>query len=107
MEHKVGNWSTELDRLTTVALTQPHAAYAAFTHGLSNKWSFLTHTICGIGNLLQPLESIIRSKHIPAITGQPPPSNEIRDLLALPARLGGIALSNHTSTAEEDFFFLH
>ncbi len=46
--------------LTVVAETQPHAAHAAFTHGLSNKWSYLTRTIQGIGNLLEPLESTIR-----------------------------------------------
>ena len=103
VKHKVSNWSAELDRLAAVAITQPHAAYAAFTHGLSNKWSYLTRTIREIGNLLQPLETIIRSKLIPALTGQPPPNNEVRNLLALPARLGGLALINPTCTAEVDF----
>ena len=97
-------WSKELDNLAMIALTQPHAAHAAFTHGLSSKWCYLSRTINDIGTLLtQPLEAIIRSKLIPALTGQPPPNDEIRDLLALPARLGGMALTNPTTTADVEF----
>ncbi len=94
VQNKVGIWSKVLEKLTVVAETQPHAAHAAFTHGLSNKWLYL---IQGIGNLLEPLESTIRMKLIPTLTGQPPPSKD------LPARLGGIALTNPTAAAEAEF----
>jgi len=30
----------EVEKLSKITITQPHAAYAAFTHGLSSKWSF-------------------------------------------------------------------
>ena len=90
----------ELYSLAAIALSQPHAAHAAFTHGLSSKWFYLTCTIQGMGFLFQPLETMIRLKLIPALTGQPPPSDEMRDLLALPTRLGGIALTNPTSTIQ-------
>ena len=56
----------------------------------------VTRTIQVIGTLLQPLET----KLIPALTGQQPPNDEVRDLLSLPARLGGIALTNPTSAAD-------
>ena len=72
VKNRVAKWIKELDSLATIALSQPHAAHAAFTHGLSSMWSYLTHTIHGIGRLLQTLETIIRSKLIPALTGQPP-----------------------------------
>ena len=49
------------------------------------------------------METIIRSKLIPALTGQPPPSDEVCDLLALPARLGGIALTNPTFATDVEF----
>ena len=70
--------------LATIAVTQPHAAHAAFTHGFSNKWSYLSRTIAGIGTLLQPLETLIRSKLIPTLSCQPV---DFRDLLA---RLGSL-----------------
>ena len=103
VKDRVPKSTKELDSLAGIALTQPHAAYAVFTHGLSNKWSYLTRTIHGIGTLLQPLETIIRSKLNPALAGQPPPSNEMCDLLSLPARLGCIALTNPTSVAKVEF----
>ena len=89
VQDKVTNWTKELDNLATIALIQPHTAHAAFTNDLSSKWSYVTCTIHGISTLLQPLETV---KITPALTGQPPPNDELRNLLALPARLGGIAL---------------
>ena len=38
---KVSGWITEIELLSQISLTQPHSAYAAFTHGLSSKWTYL------------------------------------------------------------------
>ena len=57
----------------------------------------------GIGPNLLPLESIIRTKFTPALTGRPPPNDLDRDLLTLPARLGGIALDNPTQATDTEF----
>ena len=103
VKNKVENWTKELECLATVAVTQPHAAHAAFTHGLSSKWSYLTRTVHGIGPLLQLLETVIRLKLIPALTGQPPPNDAVHQLLVLPARLGGIALTNPTTDVDMEF----
>ncbi len=62
-------------------------------HNYTKTWSYSHAPSQGIGNLLEPLES----------TGQPPPCDEMRDLLALPARLGGIAITNPTAMAEAVF----
>ena len=60
-----------MEKLSKFAQTQPHAAYAAFTHGLSSKWNYLLRvTDWGI---LESLEKAIQSHFIPALTGQPPP----------------------------------
>lgn len=40
VEGKVRLWSQELLCLSSIARTHPHAAYAAFTHGLVSKWSY-------------------------------------------------------------------
>ena len=91
---KVQQWCNELKTLSSIASTQPHAAFAAFTHGVSSKWTHLIRTIPSISHLLQPLEDILRHQLIPNLTGRPPPNNSEHDLLALPARLGGIGLTN-------------
>ena len=91
---KVQQWATELERLSDIAKTQPHAAYASLTHSLSSKWTFVTQTVPSIGDLLQPLEDILQQKFIPALMGRPAPSELEHQLLALPARLGGIGVTN-------------
>ena len=99
----VQEWSTELLALNNISKTQPHAAYAAFTHCLSSKWSYLSRTTPDIGTLLQPLEHIIHTKLSLSLTNRPPPNATERDLLALPARLGGIALTDPTKSANLEF----
>ena len=84
--------------LSEYARTQPHAAYAAFTHGLSSKWNYLLRVMdveaLSASELLLPLESAIHSQLIPALTGQNPPGDLIRELTALPVHLGGLGLTN-------------
>ncbi len=65
VNHKVQQWSSELKRLSSIANSQPHAAYAALTHGLASRWSYIARTIPNISHLLQPLEDIIRCNLIP------------------------------------------
>ena len=93
-------WGDELEQLAKIAHTQPHAVHAAFTHGMTSKWNYLSCTMPDIGPQFLPLEETIRTT---ALTGKPPPNDTERDLLALPARLGGIALSIPTQTTDSEF----
>ena len=92
-------WSQELRQLSTIAKTQPHAAFAAYTHGLKNKWSYLSRIMPDIGPRLQAL----RSDLIPNLTGRPPPNSVERNLLALPARLGGLGIIAPPDESDHDF----
>ena len=96
VEQKVAEWVKEVERLSSIAITQPHAAYAAFTHGLKHKWTYLTRTIPNINDQLQPLEDVIRHKFLPSLTGQNAFNDDIRDLMALPVRHGGLGIINPT-----------
>ena len=100
---KVTEWCSELEKLTSIEETQPHAAYAAITHGLASKWNYISRTTPNIGNLLNPIEDTLRTKLIPSLTGRPPPNDAERDLLALPVRLGGIGVSNPSKRPSEEF----
>ena len=84
----------EINVLSDVALSQPHAALAAFTHGMIHKFTYLCRTTPDIDQLLSPLENLIRSRLLPAVCGQSPPNDLVRDLLGLPPRLGGIGISD-------------
>ena len=91
---KVATWVQEVERLSSIAVSQPQSAFAAFTHGLTSKWTYLIRTIPDISNLLQPLEDAIRLHFLPKLTGQNPFNDTVRDLMALPARLGGLGITN-------------
>ncbi len=69
VSRKVDQWATELQKLSSIADTQPHAAFAALTHGLIHKWTYLARTIPDVGHLFQPLEDTIRNRLIPALYG--------------------------------------
>ncbi len=90
-------------RLSAVASSQPHAAYAAFTHGLSSHWTYISRTVPDIQDLLSPLETAIHQHFIPALTGREACSAVERDLLALPVRLGGMGLINPMSESTHAF----
>ena len=49
--------------------------------------------------MLQPLEDAIRQLLLPAITGKSDISDLERDLIALPAHLGGLGIPNPTATS--------
>ncbi len=100
VQNKVSEWVCEIEVLSSFAVTQPHAAYAAFTHGLTNRWTFLARTTPNFGNLLQPLEEAIRYKFLPALTGKAALSDDVRDLLALPVRLGGLGVIDPTCLSD-------
>ena len=87
-------WVITVEGLSTFAHTQPQAAYAAFTHGVMSKWTYLTRTIPNIGNLLSPLEEVIRQKFLTSLTGQNAFNDVTRELMALPVRLGGLRITN-------------
>ena len=92
VKRKVEQWYVELECLALVATTQPHSAFAAFTHGFTSKWTHLARTIPNISYFLQPLEDVISTCLIPSLSGRQAPNNLERNLLSLPARLSGIGL---------------
>ena len=103
VSHKVQTWTKEIKRIGKVATSQPHAAYAAFTHGLSSRWTYLLRTIPDIQDLLIPLENEIHQTLISALTGRPPCSKVEHDLLGLPVRLGGLGLTNPVTLSQYAF----
>ena len=100
---KVHQWSKELNLLSVIAASQPHAAFAAYTHGMISKWSYLSRTIPDIGCHLQALEDIIRCDFLPTLTGLPPLNNVDRKLMALPARVGDLGIVDPSFNSKHEF----
>ena len=98
---KISLWMKTIKTLNDVALSSPHAAYAALTHGISSFWLFICRTTPNIAHLLQPLEDYLRNNLIPTLTGTDPPNDLVRKLYALPVRLGGLNIISPSSLSQE------
>jgi hypothetical protein len=102
VKDKVKEWVSEVNELSEIAKTVPHSAYSAFVQGLRHRWTSIMRTIPDISDLLEPLEKAIRENLIPAICGKK--VNDIeRNLLALPARLGGMGIINPVESANFEY----
>ena len=95
IKKKVDGWIDCVESLATIAETEPHAAFAAYTHCLQGNWTFLCRTMPGTAALFQPLEDVIRKVFIPKLTRKDVNDLE-RDLLSLPARHGGLGIVKPT-----------
>ena len=100
---KVDEWRQELDRLATFAGTEPHSAFAALTHGLRGRWTFVLRTIPVAASSLDALDGVLVGKFLPAISLRRAFSEEDLQLLRLPARLGGIGLPHLSVMASVEY----
>ena len=99
---KVEEWVAQVTRLAEFATTQPQSSYAAFVFGLRHRWTYLLRTLPDIAPFLEPLERAIADLLVPAIT-EHVTTQEERDLLELPVRLGGLGLVNPARTASQEY----
>ena len=49
---KLTSWVEQLESLSSTAITQPHAAFTVFTHGLRSRWTYLAITTPHIEDLI-------------------------------------------------------
>ena len=108
LQQKLQDWISDIKKLSCIAESQPHAAYAAYCHGLSFRWNYFFRACTSSPSLFQPLEDCIHSELIPKFLGRDIPGKLERDLFSLPVRLGGLGLFNPTVTAAHQHnFSLH
>ena len=103
VKDQVETWTADLRALSEAARIQPHLAYSALTHGTINKWVYLSRTVPDISALLQPLEDMLRTTVLPALTGREAPSDAERGLFALPPKLGGLGVINPSELSDFEY----
>ena len=74
VQTKVKKWCESLGCLSDIARIHPQSVYSAFVRGVAGWWISLCQTIPDICHLLMPLEDIIKTKLIPALTGRDSPN---------------------------------
>ena len=101
-KHLGATLGSRVTRLAEFATTQPQSSYAAFVFGLRHRWTYFLRTLPDIAPFLEPLERAIADLLVPAIT-EHVTTQEERDLLELPVRLGGLGLVNLARTASQEY----
>ena len=99
----ITKWCEEITELSLIARTHPQAAYSAFTSGDKHKFTFFMRTIQNVENFMLPLDKVIKQKLIPALLNDFQISEELRSLIALPCKLGGMGIINLVEIANEEY----
>ena len=102
INEKVGKWCDEIKQLADIALSQPHAAYSAYTHGMQHQFRYFLRTIKGIQEQLKPLDDTITNILIPAICGFKVSETD-RRLLSLPVKAGGLGIGIVNEESDEEY----
>ena len=88
---KVEIWANELNVLSGFAVSQPHAAFSAFSKGFKSKFTFFFRTIPEIADMLEPIECVLENNFIPALFGcESPLENKKIQIIGLPISKGGL-----------------
>ena len=99
----VDDWIKQLKLLSVIAESEPQSAYSAFVGGFKGKLTYFMGTIPSLGELLKPLEDVIRFNFIPAITGGHLCSDNDRILLSLPVRFGRLEIPLFHNDAKYEY----
>ena len=69
-QEKVDKWLREMESLTEISKSQPHAAYVAFTKGFKSKFTYNLRTIESFEECVDPIEEVIHTSFLPLLFGR-------------------------------------
>ena len=102
VHEKIQEWIDSVERLANIAITEPQAAFSAFTERVQSRWVFVVRTVPDLAEAMKPLEDAIRQKFIPALLGRTVSDLE-RELFSMPARFAGLGIANPCVRCEKQF----
>jgi len=106
IEDKVQVWCRDLKQLSDIASREPQIAYSAYVYGLSKRWNYVCRTTPGVADRLTPLEQVTRDEFIPAIINRLfSCTDELRNIMALPPRYGGLGIPVMMDMADREYKF--
>ena len=96
---KVGEWANHVTLLCNIAINQPQAAYVALTKSFQQEWLFFQRVTPNYSTTFESIEQQLSSLFLPSLLGHDSSAEE-SILYSLPARMGGLNISNPVNTAE-------
>ncbi len=103
VDSEIEEWKKDITGLARIASSEPQLAYAAFVYGTSKRCNFLARTTPGISTILYKLEYHIKENFLPAILGKLHIPVHLRNIFSLPARMGGLGITNICETADLEY----
>ena len=98
ISNRVEKWSSYIEKLSSISLSQPRAAYVALTRVLQSEWTFLQRVLPSNDDSYEGIERAINNSFLPSLFGSNVTQNE-RLLLSLPVRMGGLNIKNPSFTS--------
>ena len=102
MTEKVDEWVSSIQRLSSIAKTQPQAAYSCYVKGFTHKFTYFMRTIPDISSLLQPLDDAV-DDFIKVLFNNYDFNTTERNLWSLPVRMGGMGLMIPSKIADAQY----
>ena len=99
-----GKWINEIEKLTKIAETQPHAAYIAFTKGYRSKFTYYMRTIPSFEDYVELVDEIILDSFLPTLFGKKEQfPNYMKDLFSLTPNQGGLGIPSLKKTSTSQY----
>ena len=99
-----GKWINEIEKLTKIAETQPHAAYIAFTKGYRSKFTYYMRTIPSFEDYVELVDEIILDSFLPTLFGKKEKfPNYMKDLFSLTPNQGGLGIPSLKKTSTSQY----
>ena len=103
-QEKVDKWLREMESLTEISKSQPHAAYVAFTKGFKSKFTCYLRTIESFEEYVDPIEEVIHTSFLPSLFGRAEPlPEELKELVNLSPAQGGTGILDLKRESSEQF----
>ena len=93
----------QLKMLSKIAQIEPQAAYTCFTSGFKHKLTYMMRTIPNIADELTEFDFVLDNEFIPAITDGIHCSPIERELISLPAKMGGLGIPIYSELSDQEF----
>jgi len=84
-----------MEKLSEIAVTQPHATYVALTHVFLHHWLYIARTVPMSAEFFFPSDDVLSLGFLPALTDQPAFGPTEQELLAM----GGLVSLNPLFTS--------
>ena len=100
IDEKIDEWCKEIEILSTIAATEPHAVFAGFIFGSKHRYTYFMRTTPNISQNLKQLEKSIRNYFIKSLFNGYECDDIERELFELPTKYGGLSIINASKISD-------